>query len=405
MILHILYSSFRHTNWLIHFPVWQNLSAHRVQNFFWREFDSNIRPRTRSCTWNLDWGNSGVCCVRPQGFSCLGFFDHYAFKLRYFKLINFWVQRCNLLHNMRHPIQTTWLNGSECKPTRPLVWRHLSAEDSSSPPLKRFLKGVGFEPTHTLVFQLSSVSKFLRLTPQTSRPSYLVFIDTFVFELCSFNRVMFSLQTFNLLHGLRHPFQKLCVLGHAFFCVSHASSWYLLFCAVLDRSATDHVASFCFLFLCSVILSWRSSRTEFVSWSICLIVFKTFSDRSGIRTLAHTLVPGVSTEEIPESGALYRLTILSGTRRKFWLKYCDFRLINFWIQRSNMLHSWRHPFQKIWRNGVAFKPTRFSVTGTSSAEESPSSRLKRYLIGLGFEPTHTRVYQIFRLRKLLSQAP
>ena len=187
--------------------------------------------------------------------------------------------------------------------------------------------------------------------------------------------------------------------------VFHRSRLDVFFCALSNCSAMDDVVNFCFPLLCSVILSWRSSRTEFVSWSICLIVFKTFSDRSGIRTLAHTLVPELSTEEIPESGVLNHLAILSGTRPKFWLKMRDFSLINFWIQRSNLLHSWRHPFQTLWRNGFAFKPTCFLVYGTSSAEESPSSRLKRFLTGLGFEPTHTLVYQNFRLRKLLSQAP
>ena len=63
---------------------------------------------------------------------------------------------------------------------------------------------------------------------------------------------------------------------------------------------------FCFLLLWAVILNWRSSMTEFVSWRLCLIVFKTFSDRSGIRTHAHTYVPEVSVEEILRSGALDR---------------------------------------------------------------------------------------------------
>ena len=48
---------------------------------------------------------------------------------------------------------------------------------------------------------------------------------------------------------------------------------------------------FCFLLLWTVILNWRSSMTEFVSWRLCLIVFKTFSDRSGIRSHAHVGVP------------------------------------------------------------------------------------------------------------------
>ena len=73
----------------------------------------------------------------------------------------------------------------------------------------------------------------------------------------------------------------------------------------------------CFLLLWTVILNWRSSMTEFVSWGLCLIVFKTFSDRSGIRTHAHTRVPEFSTEEFLESGALDRSAILPGLPRPF----------------------------------------------------------------------------------------
>ena len=45
-----------------------------------------------------------------------------------------------------------------------------------------------------------------------------------------------------------------------------------------------------------------------------------FSDRSGIRTHAHTHVPEFSTEEFLESGALDRSAILPGLRRHicFW---------------------------------------------------------------------------------------
>ena len=77
---------------------------------------------------------------------------------------------------------------------------------------------------------------------------------------------------------------------------------------------------FCFLLLWTVILSWRSRMTEFVSRRLCFIVFKTFSDRSGIRTHAHTRVSEFSTEEFLESGALDRSAILPGWRRhiSFW---------------------------------------------------------------------------------------
>ena len=59
-------------------------------------------------------------------------------------------------------------------------------------------------------------------------------------------------------------------------------------------------------------------------------------------------------------------------------KLFNFNLINFWIQRSNLLHSLRDPFQKIWRNGFVFKSTQLLVWGTLSAEDSSSSRLKLF---------------------------
>ena len=76
----------------------------------------------------------------------------------------------------------------------------------------------------------------------------------------------------------------------------------------------------CFLLLWTVILNWRSSMTEFVSRRLCLIVFKTFSDRCGIRTHAHTRVPEFSTAEFLVSGASDRLAFLPGLRRhiSFW---------------------------------------------------------------------------------------
>ena len=60
--------------------------------------------------------------------------------------------------------------------------------------------------------------------------------------------------------------------------------------------------------------------TEVVSWVLFLIVLKTFSDRSGIRTHAHTRLPEFSTEEFLESVALDRSGILPGLRRhiSFW---------------------------------------------------------------------------------------
>ena len=72
--------------------------------------------------------------------------------------------------------------------------------------------------------------------------------------------------------------------------------------------------------------------TEFVSWKLCLIVIKTFTDRSGIRTHAHTRVPEFSTEEFLESGALDRSAILPGLS---W--HISFRSVSF--QLSDIFNS------------------------------------------------------------------
>ena len=128
----------------------------------------------------------------------------------------------------------------------------------------------------------------------------------------------FSIQRFNLLNGWCHPFEKFFVQTHVYFRVSHVFAGYLLLCAFLNCSAINHPMTLrvvCFVLLWTVILNWRSSMTEFVSWGLCLIVFKTFSDRSGIRTHAHTRVPEFSTEGCLESGALDRSGILPGLRR------------------------------------------------------------------------------------------
>ena len=103
-----------------------------------------------------------------------------------------------------------------------------------------------------------------------------------------------------------------------------------------------------FLLLWTVILNWRSSMTEFVSWRLCLIVFKTFSDRSGIRTHAHTRVPEFSTEEFLDSGALDRSAILPGLPRLFSVHSVLFNWVNFSIQRCNLLSGLCHLFGKIW---------------------------------------------------------
>ena len=105
---------------------------------------------------------------------------------------------------------------------------------------------------------------------------------------------------------------------------------------------------FCFLLLFTVTLNWRSSMTEFVSWRLCLIVFKTFSDRSGIRTHAHTRVLEFSTVELLEPGVLDRSGILPGFRQHiFSFNVWPFHWVNFPTQRCNLLSGLCHPFQKI----------------------------------------------------------
>ena len=68
--------------------------------------------------------------------------------------------------------------------------------------------------------------------------------------------------------------------------------------------------------------------TEFVSWKLCLIVIKTFTDRSGIRTQAHTRVPEFSTKDFLESGASDRSANLPGLRRHFSFWSVSFQLID-----------------------------------------------------------------------------
>ena len=103
----------------------------------------------------------------------------------------------------------------------------------------------------------------------------------------------------------------------------------------------------CFLLLWTVILNWRSSMTEFVSRRLCLIVFKTFSDRSGVRTHAHTRVPEFSTEEFLESGSLDLRPSCLAHLDFFLYILCFFNWVNFSIQRCKLLSGLCHPFEKI----------------------------------------------------------
>ena len=202
---------------------------------------------------------------------------------------------------------------------------------------------------------------------------------------------------------------------------------------------------FCFLLLWTVILNWRSSVTEFVSWRLCFNVFKTFSDRIGIWTLAHTGVPEISTEEFLESGALDHSAILPGFRRHiFSFDLWPFHWVIFSIPRCILLNGLCHPFEKFFVQTHAYirvahvfagyllfcallKCSAFNhgwrsesfvffcfglsswidvpVRQNLSAKGSASSCSKRFLTGVGFEPTHTLVYQKSRLSNFLSRAP
>ena len=105
-----------------------------------------------------------------------------------------------------------------------------------------------------------------------------------------------------------------------------------------------------FFLLWTVILNWRSSMREFVSFfctRLCLIVFKTFCDRSGIRTRAHTRVPEFSTVEFLRPGALDCSAILPGFRQHFFFDLWTFHWVNFSIQRCYLLSGLCHPFVKI----------------------------------------------------------
>ena len=82
---------------------------------------------------------------------------------------------------------------------------------------------------------------------------------------------------------------------------------------------------FCFFFAldCHLELTFQYDRF----CRLCLIVFKTFSDRSGNRTHAHARVPEFSTDEFRESVALDRSAILPGLSRHISFWYVSFQLI------------------------------------------------------------------------------
>ena len=160
-------------------------------------------------------------------------------------------------------------------------------------------------------------------------------------------------------------------------------------------SATDGITNFMFSFLWTVIWCWRSSMTVFVNLILCLILFQTVFDWSGIRTLARFHVPQFLGEEFLEFGAFDCRAVLVD---RFAFKLRDFIFITFSIQRFILLPSMRHPIRTIWLNGFPFKPTLILVTGELSTEKFASPRLKLFLTGVRFEPSHTLVFQKSRLR-------
>ena len=172
---------------------------HRVQNVFWQEWDSN--PRTHSCTRILDWWNSWVWRLRPLGHPDWFTSTFFSDDMRFFSWVEFAFQRFNLLNGLCHPFEKICVQthayfrvshvlagylllcalinrsavghgwrcdffvscfGLSCSINVP-VWQNLSAEGSASSRSKRFLTGVGFEPTHTLLYQNSRLRIFLSL--------------------------------------------------------------------------------------------------------------------------------------------------------------------------------------------------------------------------------------------------
>ena len=120
------------------------------------------------------------------------------------------------------------------------VWQNLSAEGSASSYSKRFLTGVDSNPrTHSCTRILNwGISWVWRLRP-LGHPAW--FTSTFFsYDMRFFSWVEFAFQRFNLLNGLCHPYEKICVQTHEYFRVSHVSAGYLLFCALENRSAVGH---------------------------------------------------------------------------------------------------------------------------------------------------------------------
>ena len=173
---------------------------HRVRNVFWQEWDSN--PRTHSCTRIRDWGISWVWRLRPSailpglrrhfsvwsvffqtGWICISeiysakrFLSSISKDLRFnprvhscFTCLGWWSSLlCTYKPLGCRPWMTlrffsfcfglsSWINVP--------VWQNLSIEGSALLCSKLFVTGVGFEPTHTLVYQNSRLRNLLSLAP------------------------------------------------------------------------------------------------------------------------------------------------------------------------------------------------------------------------------------------------
>ena len=133
------------------------------------------------------------------------------------------------------------------------------------------------------------------------------------------------------------------------------------FCVFLNRSAIGHGWrwEYFVLLLWTVVLHWSSSLTDFVSGRLCVIVFKTFSDRSAKGTLAHTHLPEFSTEENLESGTFDPSAFLPGFVRLFCFLLVRSQFASFFFSEIYFIAQFlssNSKFQKIWGNGSAFKP-------------------------------------------------
>ena len=152
-------------------------------------------------SWLRDLLSLAPQTARP---SCLAYLDFFLYDLCFFNWVNFSFQRFNLLNGLCHPfgkifVQThvsfrvshvfagylllyAFLNRSAVNHgwrwesfvffcfglsswIDVPIWQNLSAEGSASSCSKRFLTGVGFEPTHTLVYQNSRLRDVLSLAP------------------------------------------------------------------------------------------------------------------------------------------------------------------------------------------------------------------------------------------------